>query len=93
MSAAIDGQNVIDLLQNESSDRMICEIDMPEMNCYQVFKFVKSKTETTIIPFVFVELSTQKNEIEKGGLASVNSYLSKPLHEEVLLEIIVGLLG
>ncbi|MFT4534521.1 MAG: CheY-like chemotaxis protein [Saprospiraceae bacterium] len=90
---AKNGKLGIEAIQKQLPDLIICDVAMPEVDGYQVLDYVKSKSKTTKIPFVFVTSSAQKGEIEKGVLSGATSYLTKPYHTEDLLETVERLLG
>ena len=57
---------------------------MPDMNGYEVAKFIKSYKKTKHLPFIFLTTLISDDEIEKGFELGAADYINKPIkHNEV----------
>lgn len=69
-------------------DLVICDIMMPEMDGYDVFKLLAEDEKTKRIPFIFMSAKTEIKDIRKGMDLGADDYLTKPVEEELLLSAI-----
>lgn len=88
ISVAKNGITGIEKAINEMPQLIFCDILMPEKNGFQVLTALKENPETCHIPIVFLTSCAQKNDIEKGQLAGVDHYITKPFHTQQLLDTI-----
>ncbi|SNR66340.1 response regulator [Lutibacter flavus] len=69
-------------------DLIICDIMMPEMDGYDVFKLLSEDEKTKRIPFIFMSAKTEIKDIRRGMDLGADDYLTKPVEEEQLLSAI-----
>lgn len=76
--AAIDGKTALMSLEKQHPDLILLDINMPEMNGYQVAKRLKENPATHEIPIIFIsaldDTDSIVNAFEYGGV----DYVSKP---------------
>jgi putative two-component system response regulator len=72
------GARLLKLLEKNVPDIILLDVDMPEMNGYEVIKILKSKKETAYIPVVFLTAKTDgESELEGLSLGAID-YIMKP---------------
>ena len=80
-----NGNTALEMIKKEKPDLILLDINMPQMNGYEVADKLKSSKKTADIPFIFI---TGKND-PKSMLAGFNKgavdYISKPFSKEELL--------
>ena len=71
---------------NAPPDLILLDVEMPEMNGYDLIKLLKNKEETARIPVIFLTAnSDEENELE--GLSSgAIDYITKPFSPPLLLK-------
>ncbi|MBF0180440.1 MAG: response regulator [Magnetococcales bacterium] len=83
---ALNGQTALRLaLLSPQPDLILLDVNMPEMDGYEVCRRIKSDPRTSNIPILFV---TGKGEIEDKilGLESgADDYIVKPIHPHIVL--------
>jgi len=62
----------------EKPDLIFCDITMPEINGYEVLKFVRENIELTLTPFIFLTAKTNSIDIRTGMNLGADDYLTKP---------------
>ena len=80
------GERVLKMLEKNIPDLILLDIEMPEMNGYDVIKIIKNKEETKNIPVVFL---TAKDDFEsefKGLSLGAIDYITKPFEPSLLLK-------
>ncbi|WP_242603174.1 response regulator [Marinomonas sp. MED121] len=88
VSLAHSGQAALDLCAREQFDLILMDIQMPEMDGMETTRRLRQHKNTTLIPIIALTahaLSSEKQEILKSGM---NAYLTKPVNESKLLEVI-----
>jgi len=81
---ASSGEKLFQVLEKVSPSLILLDIEMPDMNGYQVIKVLKSDENTAHIPVIFLtaKIDTQ-SEIEGLNLGAVD-YIIKPFSKEML---------
>ena len=81
---AKSGTQALERIKTESPDLILLDVNMPEMDGYEVCRRLKSQEWTRNIPIVFVTtLDSLENE-EKGLLLGALDYISKPFHPPIV---------
>jgi len=86
--AASNGVEGIQFAVEELPDIIICDIAMPKLNGYEVFKYLSENSSTSSIPFVFLTAKTEKEDIRTGMQLGADDYITKPFDFDELLAAI-----
>ncbi|TWX72674.1 EAL domain-containing protein [Colwellia sp. C1TZA3] len=79
---AFSGEQCLQIALSEEIDLIILDIQMPDMNGFEVAKFLKSNAKTKNIPIVFLSAAFKKEEFVRHGfeLGAVD-YFTKPIEK------------
>lgn len=69
-------------------DIIICDIMMPELDGYEVFKHLSVNPKMASVPFVFLTAKAEKEDMRKGMNLGADDYIIKPFDEHELLDAI-----
>ena len=69
-------------------DLIISDIMMPELDGYGVLEELRSKKETSTIPFLFLTAKADKSDIRQGMNLGADDYLTKPFEIDELIEAV-----
>ena len=76
--AALSGKLAIQAVQNNPPDLILLDVNMPEMNGYEVCERLKSDESTRDIPIIFVSaLHETLDKVKAFGVGGVD-YITKP---------------
>jgi PAS domain S-box-containing protein len=82
---ATGGREGIHLAMNEKPEIILLDIIMPEMNGYEVCKFLKAEEETQHIPVIMISaLGQNSDERTKGLNVGADAFISKPFSQNEL---------
>lgn len=86
--AMLSGHMALDSLQMDKPDIILLDVNMPEMDGYEVCRHIKNDPATQAIPVIFISaLDEVVNKVEAFHVGGVD-YITKPFHvEEVLARI------
>jgi diguanylate cyclase (GGDEF)-like protein len=87
---APDGQTGVDMAKSYLPDLIVCDIMMPGLDGYQVFRELSEQAETAIIPFVFLSAKADRTEIRHGMSIGADDYLTKPFTSAELLQAVTA---
>lgn len=91
---AADGLEASQILkQNHNFDLVITDIEMPQMNGYQLCQNLKDQASTKYIPLIMVSSFESDHAIEKGFAAGANAYVSKNNANNCLPKIVARVLA
>jgi CheY-like chemotaxis protein len=74
-------------------DVILLDINMPEMDGYQVLKAIQAIDVLKSIPVIALSANSMVEDIERGRVAGFSHYLSKPVDQTVLIQTIDQVLG
>ena len=86
--SAHNGQEALEIAQNELPDLIVMDIMMPRLNGYEAAEVLKSNTDTASIPVVFLSAKAQQSDIDRGKAYGVDEYLTKPFDPGDLLDVV-----
>lgn len=87
-----NGEEAVQIAQNEHPDLIILDIMMPRMDGYQACEKLKSLDDTRDIPVVFLSAKAQQSDIERGKAYGVVDYITKPFDPNDLIDVLDRLL-
>jgi CheY-like chemotaxis protein len=82
-----NGAQAIEALKKQSYDLVLMDIQMPEMDGYTATTHIRSVMRSDI-PIIAMTAHAMSGEKEKCIKAGMSDYLSKPINEDVLFEMI-----
>ena len=85
---APDGQAGVEIAKSYLPDLIVCDIMMPGLDGYQVFRELSEEAETAIIPFVFLSAKADRTDIRHGMSIGADDYLTKPFTSAELLQAV-----
>lgn len=88
VKAVESGKKVLEMLEKENIDIIVCDIEMPEMDGLELCQIIRKSKEKCNLPFIFLsthtDIEVRLEALNIGG----NDYLSKPFSiEELLIRI------
>lgn len=84
---ADSGQKAIDIATREHKvDLIILDVQMPEMDGFQVASMLKIRTRTKDIPVIFLTAAFKADEFRRKGYEiGAADYLLKPIEDDILI--------
>ncbi len=92
VSTVSNGAKAIKFLSVRTPDLILLDVNMPEMNGYEVCRRIKENESWKNIPVIFLTARTQTEDIVKGFEAGSVDYVTKPFnHYELEARILTHL--
>jgi two-component system sensor histidine kinase/response regulator len=82
---AEDGIKGVNLAETTAPDLILCDIQMPRMNGFEVLQKLRDKEITATIPFIFLTGAADKMQVRQGMELGADDYLTKPFTLQELL--------
>ena len=86
--AASNGTTGVLLAEQHAPDAILCDVQMPEMDGYQVLHTLQQNPITATIPFIFLTANATQSSVRQGMTQGADDYLIKPCTTEQLLAAI-----
>lgn len=78
ITAVRSGAKALEVLKNTIPDLILLDINMPQMNGFEVFERIKEMPELSEIPVIFLTAETNKEVEEKGLKMGAADFIRKP---------------
>eukprot|EP01029_Cantina_marsupialis_P011626 TRINITY_DN258_c1_g1_i3.p3 TRINITY_DN258_c1_g1~~TRINITY_DN258_c1_g1_i3.p3 ORF type:complete len:389 (+),score=64.19 TRINITY_DN258_c1_g1_i3:671-1837(+) len=85
ITPALSGKDAIMECAGNSFDLILLDIMMPEMDGYEVCKYLKSKAKTKDIPVIFLTAKVDEEAIIEGFQVGAQDYVTKPFNPQELI--------
>lgn len=79
-----NGRKASEMMEHIKPDLIISDLDMPEMNGFQLYKFVRSNYGNYSVPFLFISSTASKKKRKKAAMLSSFRMLNKPVSPQDL---------
>lgn len=86
---ANNGKMAIDIITKEIPDLILLDVNMPNMDGFEVIKEVKKYSLYREIPVIFLTAMNDIDSIVKGFNMGVSDYITKPFNKEELMARII----
>jgi CheY-like chemotaxis protein/anti-sigma regulatory factor (Ser/Thr protein kinase) len=82
------GAQAVSLAIENSPDLILLDLDLPDLQGYEVIKFLQAEEKTRNIPVVVISADAMPRQIEKLMNAGSKDYLNKPLDIRTFLAVV-----
>ena len=81
-----DGEKGLEMIHNLKPDLVLCDINMPQKDGYEVLKEIRDNHLIFAdMPFIFLSALADQKDVCEGLKLGADDYLTKPLNFEMLL--------
>lgn len=88
MYEAFNGQEALEVLEQETVDLVLMDIMMPILDGYETMRLIRLNEDFKDLPIIAVTAKVQKEDREKCFEAGANAYISKPIDYQELMRVI-----
>jgi two-component system cell cycle response regulator len=79
-----NGRRALEELQREAFDLVLLDLEMPEMNGYQVLEYLKADAHLRDIPVIMISAVEEEESVVKCIELGAQDYLPKPFNQVLL---------
>lgn len=87
------GIRALKYLKTTVPDLIILDIDMPEINGFEMLKMIKEREELEIVPVIFLTSNNGQKDVINAVKGGASDYIVKPIKKDVLINKINNILG
>ena len=84
LSVATSGEQALELIKRQPPDLVLLDIEMPDMDGYQVCRLLKEDPATSDIPIIFLTSKTTVEDEVKGFELGAVDYIAKPYNAVIV---------
>ncbi|MBI4698843.1 MAG: response regulator [Nitrospirae bacterium] len=85
---ASSGFEALKILPQHAFDLVVTDINMPDINGFELINFIKNHDRYKRIPVVFVSTERKDEDIKKGMSLGACAYLTKPFKADELVDTV-----
>lgn len=90
---ARDGEEAIEIVNNNHPDIILLDIMMPNVDGFQVLQYLKGNSDLSKIKVLFLSAKNKISDIELGLQLGADKYMSKPFSTKKLVSEVKELLN
>ena len=90
---AVDGLQALEQLSKESPDLLLLDIEMPNLNGYDVLSIIRSHQEFSSLKIIMLTSRSSEKHKRRASELGADAYLTKPCPQDELLKTIKSLFG
>ena len=90
---APDGREAVRKAATERPDLILMDVVMPQMNGFEACRKLKEQETTRNIPVILLTTRGEEQSVQEGFESGCCDYLTKPVREQELLEMLKNYLG
>jgi CheY-like chemotaxis protein len=90
---ACDGQEAVDRVRDQAPHAILMDIMMPVMNGLDATRQIRQLPGAAALPIIALSASVTTQDQNESLVAGVNAFMTKPVHQNGLLETLGSLLG
>lgn len=83
--AAVDGETGLELARSERPDVVVCDIQLPHMDGYEVVRRMRAEPATCRIPVIAVTAFAMVGDRDRALAAGFDGYIGKPIVPETFV--------
>jgi len=87
------GKKALEILQNDSIDLIVSDLNMPVMDGLELLEILKANDRTKNIPFIMLTVEAIQKTMNKAIALNVDSYIVKPVSENLFIDEMLRVLG
>jgi two-component system chemotaxis response regulator CheY len=84
----VDGQDAIGKLGGAKIDMLVTDLNMPNVDGFELIKHVRSNSSTKFIPIIMLTTESQADKKQQGKTVGATGWIVKPFKPEQLLAVI-----
>jgi putative nucleotidyltransferase with HDIG domain len=85
VQSATDGRSGLEEIQKKRPDLVLCDINMPSMNGFDLQKQLNANPDVRTLPFIFLTARSSLEDELAGIRNGAMDYIAKPFNPELLL--------
>ena len=89
----LGGREALQVLEHGEFDLVILDIMMPDVDGYEVFRFLKGSSRTRSIPVIFLTAKSSPEDVEHGLALGADYYITKPFSGSDLRQKVTNVLA
>jgi CheY-like chemotaxis protein len=93
MTSAANGPLALEMVREDPPDLILLDINLPEMDGFEVLKRLQDDPNTKDIPVIAVTAAAMPAEVERGLSAGFKEYITKPIDIANVLRAIERQIG
>ncbi|MFW0777072.1 MAG: response regulator [Rickettsiales bacterium] len=90
---AEDGKDALSKLGDSSVDVVITDLNMPNMNGFELIRELRTKTNYKFTPILMLTTEGDDNKKQEGKNAGATGWIVKPFNPEKLIQVINKVCG
>ena len=91
--SASDGKEAVEKAHEERPDLILMDIVMPRMTGLEACRILKKDKQTQKIPIILLTTRGEEQYVQEGYASGCSDYLTKPVNDGELLDLLKAYLG
>jgi len=84
--SAVGGGQGLEKMRSEAPDAVVCDVNMPDIDGFEVLKRVRDDAATVGLPFILLTSADDRDNVRRGMRLGADDFLSKPIKRQELID-------
>lgn len=85
---ASDGRAALDCIRENEYDLILCDINLPDIDGYEILNVARTYPKYIRTPFIFLTAFAEKQDVRKGMNLGADDYITKPFSIATILDAV-----
>ena len=90
VTTAQNGHKGLEAARDNAPDLILCDVNMPQMDGFQVLEEMRKEPALAVTPFIFLTARTDRSDMRQGMNLGADDYLTKPFTRDELLQAVTA---
>jgi len=86
--SASNGEAGIEMIQSAQPDAVVCDVNMPGIDGFEVLRRVRADPSSVSLPFVLLTSADERENVRKAMQMGADDFISKPFKRQELIDAV-----
>ena len=86
--SAPNGTAGLEMIQSVQPDAVVCDVNMPDIDGFEVLRRVRADPATVSLPFVLLTSADERENVRKAMQMGADDFISKPFKRQELIDAV-----
>ena len=86
--SAPGGETGLEMIRSAQPDAVVCDVNMPDMDGFEVLRRVRADPATVSLPFILLTSADERENVRRAMQMGADDFISKPFKRQELIDAV-----